>query len=228
MSIIATPANVRRADELLPAARRLIDADSNRFIDDPTIEVSCRAGCSACCSQPVPVTPAEVRAALGAIERLDPDLQSRVWARVERNDAALAAAGVDESTFGNAGSDRAARDHAVMQYFRLDLPCPLLEDGVCSIRDDRPLACREYLVTSDPSLCSPAEQGIAGRRADHVVRIRSKTDVIRGFYEISGEFGEDRQSILCFALARPPEDTVPGEPRSGPQLAQRLTQRRAE
>jgi Fe-S-cluster containining protein len=39
-------------------------------------------------------------------------------------------------------------------YFSLRLPCPFLEDGACSIYDDRPLACREHLVTSPPENCS--------------------------------------------------------------------------
>lgn len=109
-----------------------------------------------------------------------------------------------------------------MAYFGLDLPCPLLADGVCSIRDDRPLACREYLVTSDPAHCAPQ-----GGTNDQVVRIRSRSDVLAGFAEVSRTFGEERYRILALALADALHDgppiAPPAEPRSGPRMAAVLT-----
>jgi len=39
------------------------------------------------------------------------------------------------------------------QYYALRVPCPFLEDDLCSIYDVRPAACRELLVTSPPTLC---------------------------------------------------------------------------
>ncbi len=40
------------------------------------------------------------------------------------------------------------------EYFRLRIPCPFLEDERCGIHPVRPLACREYLVTSPPAACA--------------------------------------------------------------------------
>ena len=48
-----------------------------------------------------------------------------------------------------------------LAYFRLGVPCPFLEDESCSIHPERPLACREYLVTSPASNCaSPSADNI--------------------------------------------------------------------
>jgi hypothetical protein len=44
-----------------------------------------------------------------------------------------------------------------LEYFRLGITCPFLEDGSCSIYEHRPLVCREYLVTSPAAHC--ARQG---------------------------------------------------------------------
>jgi Fe-S-cluster containining protein len=44
-----------------------------------------------------------------------------------------------------------------LDYFRLGVTCPFLEDGSCSIYEHRPLVCREYLVTSPAAHC--ARQG---------------------------------------------------------------------
>ena len=38
-------------------------------------------------------------------------------------------------------------------YYALRLPCIFLEDGMCSIYEHRPSACREHLVTSPAELC---------------------------------------------------------------------------
>ena len=42
-------------------------------------------------------------------------------------------------------------------YFKLMIPCPFLENESCSIYDERPLKCREYLVTSPAVNCSDPE-----------------------------------------------------------------------
>ena len=41
------------------------------------------------------------------------------------------------------------------------MPCPFLEDESCSIHPERPLVCREYLVTSPAELCAgPKQEGV--------------------------------------------------------------------
>src|SRR5436305_2819221 len=40
------------------------------------------------------------------------------------------------------------------RYFNLGIDCPFLEDESCSIHPDRPLSCREYLVTSPAEHCT--------------------------------------------------------------------------
>src|SRR5262249_31406248 len=41
-----------------------------------------------------------------------------------------------------------------MGYFNLGIACPFLEDESCSIHPDRPLACRQYLVTTPAENCT--------------------------------------------------------------------------
>src|SRR6267142_4110839 len=40
------------------------------------------------------------------------------------------------------------------EYFSLGIACPFLEDEACSIYADRPITCREYLVTSPAVNCA--------------------------------------------------------------------------
>jgi hypothetical protein len=41
-----------------------------------------------------------------------------------------------------------------LEYFSQRIACPFLEDESCSIYADRPMACREYLVTSPAAHCA--------------------------------------------------------------------------
>jgi hypothetical protein len=56
---------------------------------------------------------------------------------------------------GEAGEERiAAIASAASAYFQLGIPCPFLEDDACTIYENRPAVCREYLVTSAPEHCA--------------------------------------------------------------------------
>ena len=68
------------------------------------------------------------------------------------------------------------------RYFAAQIPCPLLEDERCSVYEERPLVCREYLVTTPAERC--AELG--GARA--VARpIRGSEVLATAARELTGE-----------------------------------------
>lgn len=121
--------------------------------------ISCRAGCGACCRQIVPVSQAEARALVQLVDAMPEPRRSlvreRFYAALETCDANGLLADIDEARAEEAGSV----GDIGMRYFRQGLACPFLEYESCSIHSDRPVACREYLVTSPARNCenpSPA------------------------------------------------------------------------
>jgi Fe-S-cluster containining protein len=42
-------------------------------------------------------------------------------------------------------------------YARLRLACPFLSEGLCTLYEQRPIACREHIVTSSPRTCEIEE-----------------------------------------------------------------------
>ena len=50
-----------------------------------------------------------------------------------------------------------------MSYFDQGIPCPFLEEGSCPISGDRPVVCREYLVTSPAEHCARPRAGTVER-----------------------------------------------------------------
>jgi Fe-S-cluster containining protein len=82
------------------------------------------------------------------------DRRQALSARFAAAEAAIDRAGLKER------GERSDRELSVA-YFAQRIPCPFLEDESCSIHPERPLVCREYLVTSPAELCAgPAQEGV--------------------------------------------------------------------
>jgi Fe-S-cluster containining protein len=153
------PEGAARLDEILPVFRKMDDAVIDRAIarvEAAGEKVSCAKGCSACCrAQPVPVTPPEAAALWRLVASLPEPRQAQVRAAFANRVARLRAAGLYDTLLyrEQSLSREEARDLA-HRYFRLGLVCPFLVDDACSIYEDRPFVCRQYLVTSPVPLCS--------------------------------------------------------------------------
>ena len=149
---------------LLPALRTTADA----FVDYATKvseatgrPVSCAKGCGACCRQLVPVAHAEARRLAALIDELPEPRRSRVKERFAEAARRVAEGGLLEALEGRGEWGRGDAAGIGLQYFRLGVACPFLEDEACSIYEERPIACREYLVTSPPERCAtPGEAAI--------------------------------------------------------------------
>lgn len=123
--------------------------------------ISCKAGCGACCRQPVPITEAEIFHLAELVEQMEEPRRSDVKKRF--------ADAVDHFTqmgwFENVSkcAEMVSNGHTeeghkrlielVDQYFVENINCPFLVDDACSVHRSRPLACREYLVTSPAEYC---------------------------------------------------------------------------
>lgn len=171
-------------------------------------QLSCKAGCGACCRQPVPLAAAEARAIAALVADMPEPRRAAVTARFDAARAALADAGITTVAAEIAGLDRAERDAYGRRYFHLGLACPFLEAENCTIHPDRPLSCREYLVTSPASACADPNDAtivtvpLAGR-ASAAVTARGK--------EVEGHGTVLMVDALAWTEAHPaPEPEFPG------------------
>ncbi|QQS12463.1 MAG: YkgJ family cysteine cluster protein [Rhodospirillales bacterium] len=202
------------ARAILPALRRIVDANTvsaAAAVEARGEAVSCRAGCAACCRQAVPLSDIEAREVAAIVEALPEPRRAIVRSRFAATAERLAAwRPLDALMDWDAAAHRDA-------YFGLALPCPFLDDERCSIYEQRPLACREFMVTSPPQMCFDAE-------ARHDVR-----DVPRQFMEPGLRFlssldeAAPRRTTILLPLALRWSETAPAEPlRSGADWFQRL------
>src|SRR5438105_2241902 len=108
--------------------------------------VSCRAGCGACCRQLVPITPVEARVLAELIDRLPDARRAVVEGRFQAAAERLAAAGLLEKLEHPERFPDRDLHQLGLDYFQQGIACPFLEEESCSIYEERPIACREYLV----------------------------------------------------------------------------------
>ena len=152
--------------DLLPIARAIVQRIIEAAVADLPAgkEISCKAGCGACCRQLVPISQTEARMLAFLVREMPEPRRSVIVERFRAAREKLVEAGLWDVL-----TDRAnwvpddIRRHG-LAYFHIGIPCPFLEDEACSIHPDRPLSCREYLVTSDPEHCA----AVRGEQIDQV------------------------------------------------------------
>ena len=146
---ITVPTASVPAAEIVPALQGLVNAVVEAAEAGNT--VSCRKGCGACCRQLVPVSRTEGERLSQLVDAMPNERRETLLARFAAAEAAIEGAGLKDR------GERSDRELSTA-YFALGIACPFLEEESCSIHPERPLVCREYLVTSPAELCSGAAQ----------------------------------------------------------------------
>lgn len=161
---IQVPADPVAATDVLPAVQRLqdvlVDAAQQRAARTGQA-ISCQRGCAACCRQPVALVDIEAWSLAALVERLPEPRRSVVRGRFTDALRRLDAAGLKTrlAEAGDAGAQGATVRSLSLEAFALGIACPFLEDEACSIYADRPLACRQHLVTSPATWCAEPGKG---------------------------------------------------------------------
>jgi Fe-S-cluster containining protein len=154
---MSVPKGPLRVIELLPLVHSFADALAGAaigMVEEEGQEVACKKGCGACCRQLVPVAEVEARYIRAVVHRLPEPRRAEIGARFDQARRQLSEAGLLEKLLH---PDQWAEGEGLevgMTYFYQGIPCPFLDHESCSIYEDRPLACREYLVTSPVEHCA--------------------------------------------------------------------------
>ena len=209
--------------QLLPVAQAMTDlvvAAAQTRQTEAGRQISCAAGCGACCRQLVPIAPSEAHQIAALVDELPEPRRAPVRARFAAAARRLAEAGLLESLRHPERVVGEQVGELGLAYFRLGIACPFLEQESCSIHPHRPLACREYLVTS-PAACCAAQapgqvQGVA--LATKVSRVLRQLDHLA-----YGTASSWLPMILAPQWAADHPDQPP--PRPGPELLREFMER---
>jgi Fe-S-cluster containining protein len=205
---------------MLPLFRSLTDSFVQMAVEDTVAggaSISCKAGCGACCRQLVPISEVEairIRDLVGAmLEPRRSEIRARFKSAIERLDES----GLLQKLIER---ERLTKDEIIplgMNYFRQGIACPFLEHESCSIYEERPLSCREYLVTSPAEQCAnPSPETI------RMVSIPTKLSRVLRCFNPDNSSVQNRWVPLILALEF--ADTQPEESprRSGTDLVRDL------
>ena len=157
---VAVPTGFIPITDIIPLMQSLGEQAHQLAIDNTNqtgATISCQKGCAACCRMMIPVAPPEALALLSVVEALPSPKKERLLERFQAAQMTLREAGLEEGLQRLAFSEDQGTDEELeplnRAYYALRMPCPFLEDEICSIYEQRPSACRELLVTSPAELC---------------------------------------------------------------------------
>jgi len=202
---------------MLPVFQQMTDSFVGAMSARATREgapVTCGAGCSACCRQLIPLSEIEASTLTSHIRALPEPRQSQLRARFSATLQTLDENGLLDQLRHPA---KAASLHQLgLDYLRLELPCPFLEDNLCSIHPIRPLVCREHLVTSPPENCDKPT-------AETVRKLPMPASVFGAVLNLTRKPGTTSSPFVPLVLLLETE-VQPPEPQSGPALLKRVVE----
>jgi Fe-S-cluster containining protein len=158
---VSVPGGAMQPETVLPTLQKVINAMVDAAEARETSagrEISCRKGCGACCRQLVPISRTETRAMRALIAAQPAERRDALRQRFDAAAVRVRDAGLSEALLDPAKRQGRTDRELSLAYFALRIPCPFLEQESCSIHPDRPLVCREYLVTSPAAACANAGQ----------------------------------------------------------------------
>jgi Fe-S-cluster containining protein len=138
------------ADIVLPA-RKLSTKVAIAFLkslEEKGQPVPCRKGCCACCSYLIPLSVPEIFRFRQEFLAMQPEYRNSIM-----QSCMDAAERILDKNFQTSYLKSHSKNnppwinHVGKWYDGLELACPFLAEGLCSLYEQRPLACREHIVT---------------------------------------------------------------------------------
>ncbi|MDP1769642.1 MAG: YkgJ family cysteine cluster protein [Nitrospirota bacterium] len=162
---IDVPTGLIPITAIVPVSRRLGEEAAALEVHqarEAGLTISCQMGCAACCRMLVPLSAPEAFALREYVEQLPTDRRTQLQQRISTTKDRLTREAVWDRLNDVAEASRPMPDEELdpinRAYYALRIPCPYLEDEMCSIYEARPAACRELLVTSPAELCQDLVQ----------------------------------------------------------------------
>ncbi|HEY0785198.1 MAG TPA: YkgJ family cysteine cluster protein [Acidobacteriaceae bacterium] len=166
---LQVPTGETNVTQLLPILQKLTNtvvAATVEQVQAGGAQISCHAGCGACCRQLVPLSVFEAEALAQWIRSLPAEQQDDLQHRFHTTLLTLRDSGVLARLKPELWQEGSLESReVVIEYLAAKAPCPFLKDESCGIYPIRPLICREYLVTTPPEYCEgPRLQEVEGVR----------------------------------------------------------------
>jgi Fe-S-cluster containining protein len=224
---IGVPAGRTPLPQVLPLAHALADAVTRmaeQSLEQQGEKITCRKGCAACCRTMIPIAEVEAHGLRDLVDRLPEPRRTRIRERFADALRRLEQTGRLARLRARARWKDADHRENQVEYFRLGIACPFLENEACSIYGERPASCREFLVTSPAEKCAmPTNEEVrVVKRPFHVMSALARLGCD------ARQAKEIRWVPLVLALEWAGEHPDETAPRPGPELVRELFQHVAD
>ncbi|HBG26574.1 MAG: hypothetical protein A2Y10_16260 [Planctomycetes bacterium GWF2_41_51] len=180
--------------DIVPIARKISSKMANAIlqgIKEKGINVPCRKGCCSCCSSLIPMSVPEVFRMREEFMAKSNKTSNRLLRRCIKSAVRI----LEKTEYSEYLKDFAKLGkRSVGQvnkwYGELKQVCPLLSGGLCMLYEQRPIACREHIVTGSSDSC----------KQDHLCRpnvVPIKVSVLEALGELASELeGTEVEAIM--------------------------------
>ena len=154
---VSVPANPVRSTTMLPIFQQLTNAVVDVGVskaESAGEQISCTKGCGACCRQLVPIAESEAYQLQELVNAMPEPRRTTIRARFAAAKETLQQTDLLTKILFPGELSVEEKRRLGLEYFQQGLACPFLEEESCGIHPNRPLACREYLVTSPAVNCA--------------------------------------------------------------------------
>ncbi len=181
-----------RLSDIVPYARKLSSKISNIIrvkLDKKGITVPCRKSCASCCSYLVPLSVPEAFRLREEIFDMPEKYRKTVLDLLLNNARRI----LEEK---HEGINLLEINQLSEWYSNLELQCPFLSDNVCTIYDNRSIACIEHLVTGSELLC------IHGQH-DYFHKVDLPVSILECLGKLCAELEQTQIEAILLPLALP-------------------------
>jgi len=187
-----------KLSDIVPLARDVCDIivqKKQKQLQQQNVTVACRNRCSACCSYFVPVSVPE---AFRIVEELNemPEEKAKNILRLSLKAAEKMLADIPDNLILSDSAAVNSLEQFSRWYHKLNIICPFLSDHSCTEYGNRPLACREHLVTGSSEYCK-------NPGSDSTSPVEMPVSIFQAVSRLSIEFEGTGPEAIAFHLALP-------------------------
>lgn len=187
--------------DIVPLARKLATKLALVVLDKLKNEgkiVPCRKGCSACCSYLTPLSVPEVFCLRQEVLAMPAD-----QGRTVLKSCLETAKKILENWPGKFETNELTKINGQSRhsdisrwYAGLELLCPLSSDGLCTAYQQRPIACREHLVTGSVLSCN-------AKKTDELQVVQTPVSILEALAQLTAELEQSTVEAVMLPLALP-------------------------
>ncbi len=153
-----------KLSDIVPQARTICSKIINISLDNNKKVIPCHKSCSACCSRNiVPLSVPEAFRLKEDISNTPENHRETIWNNCLQT-ARLILKQKPPESFTQQPADISQPNPADLNllsdwYSNLNISCPFLHEDLCTIYEQRPLACREHFIAGSATACSGGHAG---------------------------------------------------------------------